>query len=300
MANESDFFKTILNGLYDGVYFVDTDRRITFWNRGAERITGFKADQVMGQHCSDNMLMHVDGAGRQLCLEGCPLSASIADGSLHEAQVFVHHAGGYRLPVMVRTSPIYDETGNITGAVETFSDNSQMMEAMQKVDELSDAAMKDPLTQLGNRRFLETMIDLRLMESRITKPANGFMFVDIDHFKHVNDTYGHETGDLVLKMVADTLRLNLRPSDSVIRWGGEEFIVIIQSVTQEVLVELTNRLRMLVQQSQLNHGPHHIKVTISGGATLIKDDDTLEALVERADALMYQSKTGGRNRITFS
>jgi diguanylate cyclase (GGDEF)-like protein/PAS domain S-box-containing protein len=299
MSTESDFYKTILDGLYDGVYFVDPERRITFWNHGAERITGYKANQVMGKRCADNMLMHVDDKGRQLCLEGCPLTASMADGCIHEAQVFVHHISGYRLPVMVRVAPLVGQDGQVIGAVETFTDNSQMIAALKKVDELTDVAMKDPLTELGNRRFLETMIDLRLLESRLTKPADGFLFVDIDHFKHINDTYGHETGDLVLKMVADTLKLNLRPSDTVVRWGGEEFIIIIQVVTQPVLLELANRLRALVQQSILDRNLQHISVTISVGATLVRDNDSLETLVERAAGLMYQSKATGRNRVTY-
>ncbi len=299
MATESEFYKTILDGLYDGVYFVDPERRITFWNRGAERITGFKANQVMGKRCADNILMHVDAKGTQLCLEGCPLTASMADDCIHESQMFVHHASGYRLPIMVRVTPLVGQDGQVIGAVETFSDNSQMIAALKKVDELTDAAMKDPLTELGNRRFLETMIDLHLLESRLTKPADGFLFVDIDQFKHINDTYGHETGDLVLKMVADTLKLNLRPSDTVVRWGGEEFIIIIQGVTQPVLLELANRLRALVQQSILDRNLQHISVTISVGATLVRDNDSLETLVERADGLMYQSKATGRNRITY-
>ena len=299
ISNESEFYKSILDGLYDGVYFVDTERRITYWNRGAERITGFKDHQVIGRRCADNMLMHVDDKGTQLCLAGCPLTASMADGCVHEAPVFVHHASGYRLPVIVRTSPVYGQDGEVIGAVETFSDNSQMIAALKKVDELADAAMKDPLTDLGNRRFLETMIDLRLLESRLTKPSDGFLFVDIDHFKNINDTYGHEAGDQVLKMVAATLKLNLRPSDAVVRWGGEEFIVIIQGVTQAVLLELANRLRALVQQSSLDHADERLSVTISAGATLVRDADSLAALVERADGLMYQSKAAGRNRVTF-
>ena len=299
ISNESEFYKSILDGLYDGIYFVDTERRITYWNHGAERITGFKENQVIGRHCADNMLMHVDEKGTQLCLVGCPLTASMVDGCIHEAHVFVHHASGYRLPVIVRTSPVYGQDGQVIGAVETFSDNSQMIAALKMVDEVAIAAMKDPLTDLGNRRFLETMIDLRLLESRLTKPSDGFLFVDIDHFKNINDTYGHKAGDRVLKMVATTLKLNLRPSDAVFRWGGEEFIVIIQGVTQAVLLELANRLRALVQQSSLDHADERLSVTISAGATLVRDADSLAALVERADGLMYQSKAAGRNRVTF-
>src|SRR5512141_2290713 len=98
MPEEKDFYKDIIDNLYDGVYFVDRDRNITFWNKGAERITGYKSAAVVGRPCSDNVLNHVDAQGLELCREHCPMAACILDGKVREADVFLHHADGHRLP----------------------------------------------------------------------------------------------------------------------------------------------------------------------------------------------------------
>lgn len=155
MAYTNEFFKSLLDNLYDGVYFVDRQRRITYWNRGAERITGYKAEQVVGKSCSDNILNHCTEDGCELCTTTCPLTQSMKTGKSGEVEVFLHHANGHRVPVSVRTSPIYDEAGKVIGAVEIFSNNAQVMHARRKINALEQKAFFDPLTQLGNRRYLE-------------------------------------------------------------------------------------------------------------------------------------------------
>ncbi len=93
------FYKTLLDDMSDGVYFVDRDRRILYWNKGAIRLTGYQSEEMVGRCCQDNTLCHVDAAGRNLCHDGCPLTASISDGGSHEAPVFLRHKQGRRVPV---------------------------------------------------------------------------------------------------------------------------------------------------------------------------------------------------------
>ncbi len=118
MPYETDFYKNIIDNLYDGVYFVDRDRMITYWNKGAERISGYSAGQVIGRRCRDNLLNHVTANGVELCHDHCPLAAVMEDGRPREAEVYLHHADGHRVPVMVRATALRDEGGNIVGAVE--------------------------------------------------------------------------------------------------------------------------------------------------------------------------------------
>ena len=121
-----DLYKRILDSLYDGVYFVDPDRRITYWNSGAERITGYRPDEAVGQRCQDNFLVHLDDMGNSLCLHGCPLSSTMANGQPLEVEVYLQHKDGYRVPISLRAAPIRDGTGRVVGAVEVFSDNSRV------------------------------------------------------------------------------------------------------------------------------------------------------------------------------
>jgi diguanylate cyclase (GGDEF)-like protein/PAS domain S-box-containing protein len=299
MADSNNFYKELLDNLFDGVYFVDRNRLITYWNKGAERITGYSADQVIGHSCRDNLLNHVTANGIKLCSGQCPLAACMVDGNVREADVFLHHAEGYRLPVFVRAAPIRDPQGNIVGAVETFNSDQGMISVRKQLRELRHMVRTDALTNVSNRRAVETQLRAALGESSPSIAA-GLLFIDIDNFKQVNDTYGHEVGDQVLVMVAATLKHNLRKSDIIGRWGGEEFLVILHDLegTNELL-SLAEKLRMLVECSRLDLPNFSLTVTISVGATLLSSQDTLESVVKRADELMYQSKQAGRNRISI-
>ena len=294
-APENQFYKRLMDNLYDGVYFVDDERRITYWNNGAERITGYRSTKVIGRLCNSNILNHVTESGQHLCEEGCPLLATIQDGTPREAEVYLHHAEGHRVPVLIRTAPIENEEGRIIGAVEVFSNNQILFKMRRKVDQLEQNILLDALTGIGNRAQSEIKIKSALGEYKQHGVSFGLLFLDVDRFKNFNDTYGHAVGDKVLQSVANTLRHNLRTSDTCGRWGGEEFIVILLDVNAQSLEQVAGKLRILISQSNLGD---ELTVTASFGATLARADDTFESIVQRADALMYQSKLAGRNRVT--
>jgi diguanylate cyclase (GGDEF)-like protein/PAS domain S-box-containing protein len=303
---DTDFYRKILDDLYDGVYFVDRKRRITYWNKGAERITGYAAEDVVGTYCVEGLLKHVDDAGRTLCGARCPLLAVMKDGTPREAQVYLHHSDGHRIPVLVRGTPMYRD-GKIVGAVETFSDNSRLIETRQRVNELTDVAVRDPLTGVGNRRFADAQLQVALTQAREQARISsddhsglrtGVIFMDLDHFKRVNDQFGHLVGDQVLKMVARTLTANLRTSDTMARWGGEEFIAIISYIDANRLLTVAEHIRRLVSNASLLTESGVVEVTISLGATLVREHDTTDDLIERVDRLLYESKQNGRNRVS--
>ena len=295
-----NFYETLLDNLYDGVYFVDLDRKITFWNKAAEKITGFTKAEVLGKRCADNLLRHVDERGNPLCEGACPLSHTLSDGQFRSASVFLHHKQGHRLPVAIGVAPITDKGLNIMGAVEIFRDDSATVAALEHLKELEDLAYLDGLTRIANRTYLENFIVGKFNELRRLGWSFGVIFVDVDRFKQVNDTYGHQTGDEVLKMVSQTLLKNCRSFDLVGRWGGEEFVCVISKLKDpNQIVDIAERLRALVESSWVSLTDCSFQVTISLGVTLARIQDTPETLIQRADDLMYRSKTAGRNRITF-
>ena len=230
MRLEKDSYERIIENLHDGLYFVDRDRVITYWNKAAEQISGFTANEVVGTSCSDNILTHVDSDGNNLCTGMCPLAATIADGKSREAEVYMHHKDGHRIPVSVRISTLTDRDGNILGGIELFTDISNQAANELRVKELEKLALLDNLTQLANRTYIEREIQSKLEEKKRFNMPFGIFFIDIDHFKKFNDTYGHDVGDDVLKFVANTFVANARPFDLYGRWGGEEFIGIIPDV----------------------------------------------------------------------
>jgi diguanylate cyclase (GGDEF)-like protein/PAS domain S-box-containing protein len=298
MPHDDDFYVDILNNLFDGVYFVDRDRKITFWNRTAEKLTGYESHHVVGRSCADNLLVHVDGAGRNLCAEGCPLSQTLEDGRAREAEFFLHHRDGHRVPVAVRVSPIHGADGQIVGAVEVFSDNSRRLMESQEMEHLQRLALLDPVTGLPNRRFVEISLQAILEDPRVRKGPTGILFVDIDRFKRINDTHGHETGDDVLRAVARTLLKSVRTFDIVGRWGGEEFVLILRSIDERILGALAEKLCAVTGKCFVTLPEAKVGVTVSIGATILDPADTVHGAVARADRLMYRSKAAGGNRVT--
>ncbi len=298
-SNENQFHKDLIDNLYDGVYFVDENRLITYWNKGAERITGYLAEDVLGKFCHANILDHVDDDGKHLCMDGCPLLATIKDGEPRESEMHLRHANGHRVAVQVRCSPIIDAQNEIIGAVEVFSNNQSLFKMRRRVDELEKDLFRDALTQLGNRKLLEIKINSALQEYHEHGFSFGLLFIDIDHFKSINDTYGHQEGDRVLQTVGSSLLRQLRNTDVCGRWGGEEFVIILYDVNQNSLSQIAKKLHAMISSSVIIINRKKVRVTISIGAALVREADTMDSIIERADQLMYQSKQNGRNRITM-
>lgn len=294
---QDNFYKELINNLGDGVYFVDRNRRITFWNKGAERITGYSPREVIGKSCSDNILRHIDDNGVDLCLNVCPLAVTIGDGKFREADVYLHHKDGHRVPIRVRISPIYDDLGEVSGAVEVFSDNSRRIDILQEMEKLKKEVFIDELTQVGNRKYAKFNLEMKFQKWKHFQVTFGLLFIDVDHFKMFNDSYGHGLGDRMLKTVANSIGNGLRIMDILCRWGGEEFIVIVPNVKDDKLCEIAERIRMLVEKSFIAMDDKTLKVSISVGGALIREGESLESLVQRADEKMYQSKEQGRNRV---
>lgn len=294
------FYKTLLDDLFEGVYFVNSKKKITFWNKAAEEITGFTKAEVLGKCCSDDILRHVDDHGRLLCQEGCPLSLTLEDGLPREASVYLHHKSGHRVPVAIGISSITDKHQNIIGAVEIFRNNSATIAAMEHIKQLEGLAYLDALTRIANRAYLESFISAKFNELRRLGWSFGLIFADVDKFKQVNDTFGHSVGDEVLKMVGQTFMKNCRSFDLTGRWGGEEFVCVLANLDNaEQLRAIANRIRALVESSWISVESGQIKVTVSMGVTMAQPEDTLETLIERADRLMYEGKLQGRNCVVF-
>jgi len=160
--------------------------------------------------------MHVDNKGVNLCLRNCPLEKAILEGVTVEGEAYYHHKEGHRLPALVRVSPIREASGTVIGAVEIFSDNSPRVRLAEEVEELEKIALLDPLTRIGNKRYGDLNLSAKLNELERYGWHFGVLFMDIDHLKKVNDLYGHDVGDRILRIVATTIINGTRSSDIVI------------------------------------------------------------------------------------
>lgn len=289
-------YRTIVDRMTDGVYLVEPDRTIKYWSPGAEQIAGHVAADVVGHHCYDNILDHVDARGRSLCHTTCPLAATMRDGKDRQATIWLRHGEGYRKPVRVRTTPLRDETGRIVGGIEYFADATRTMAAAEEADRARREALTDKLTGLPNRRMFDEVLQKRLRRLARYGWAFGLLIVDIDFFKRINDEHGHSLGDAALAGVAATLTGAVRADDLLARWGGEEFAVLVEAADGEHLREAAERMRVLVERSEVRFEGRRVPLSVSVGGTLARPADSPETLFERADQALYSAKQGGRNR----
>lgn len=289
----------MLDALKEGAYFVDQERRITYWNKAAERLTGFRSEEVVGHRCSENILVHVDCQGKNLCKAGCPLLATMEDTLTREAEVFFHHRRGHRVPVSVRTTPLEDDEGNVVGGIELFAEISPEENLRERMAELERRSLLDLLTGVPNRRYLDSELAALFALWQKSGVPFGVLFFDIDHFKGFNDTHGHDIGDRVLETTAKTLVSAVRSFDVIGRWGGEEFVGLFPNAERETLASIGERLRSAVEATWIEADGQRLSVTVSiGGASAAKEDLSAAAVVKRADTMMYRSKQEGRNRVT--
>ncbi len=165
------------------------------------------------------------------------------------------------------------------------------------MEQLHRVASCDPLTQCLNRRALLEKLDFELARHTRYGTSFGVILLDLDRFKTVNDRYGHDVGDRVLVAAAECLRAQLRPIDSLARWGGEEFLCLIAHVTEDELLAKAEDLRYMLAQSPLVFSPAEISVTASLGAAIYQPSQTTLEMIAQADRAMYRAKNSGRNRV---
>ncbi|HUI89839.1 MAG TPA: diguanylate cyclase [Anaerolineales bacterium] len=293
-----DFYKSLAENAFDGMMQVDAEGYIVAWNRGAERLFGFAANDVIGTMYQERAVKQLAENGDRVAPSRLQLLLTLKDGQPREDHVYIQHHEGYRVSVLIRAIPILNNKNKIIGAMQIFNDSKSLIAAREERKRVEQTIFFDDLTGIGNRKHIENRIKFALDDYKASKTEFCVLFIDIDHFKRLNDSYGHLAGDKVLRFIANTLRHNLRATDSCGRWGGEEFLALILDINLEGVKVVAEKIRRLVEQAKIQDGDKNLGVTISIGASVSRPEDTVESLIQRTDELMYKSKQNGRNRVT--
>jgi diguanylate cyclase (GGDEF)-like protein/PAS domain S-box-containing protein len=293
-----DFYKCLAENTFDGIMQVDIEGYIVAWNRGAERMFGHTAKNVIGTKYQDQSIKQLAENGTMLPFSRLPVFLTLGDGQLREDHAYIQHLEGYQISVLIRVLPIFNNKNKIIGAMQIFTDSKALIAAREDRKRVSETIFFDGLTGIGNRVHIENRIRFALDDYKVSKVEFCVLFIDIDHFKDLNDSYGHLAGDKVLRLIANTLRHHLRATDSCGRWGGDEFLALILDIDPEGVKVVAEKIRRLVEQTKIQGVDKNLGVTVSIGASVSHPDDTVESIVRRTDELMYKSKQNGRNRVT--
>jgi len=282
MIEDLEFYWKTLDTLKDGVYFANRDRKITYWNKAAEELTGYKSSEVLGKCCKDNILIHIDEQGNNLCTGECPLARCMVSGQPNETSVYLHHKKGHRVPVTVRVNPVRDAGGKIVGAVEIFSNLSSRDVFVKRIQALRQPRLLDPVTELPTREYLEIELKSRLRDLSENAWPFGILYMKINHLMDRKEEPVSMSRDTVLKIVAGTLVNNISPFDIIGRWSDEDFVAILPNVAADGLHELAVRYCFLIEKSEFPGGDEPIQITVSIGAVMAEPDNTEKTLIEKA------------------
>lgn len=282
----------LLENLFDGVYYVNKNRKITYWNKSAERITGYSKDEVIGKSCAENILRHIDINGNELCVTGCPLHKTIKDGKIRDVDAFLHNKEGHRLPISVRVSPVRNESGTITGAVEIFNDKSEKTDAIRYLEKIRKETLIDPITKLGNRKYAQATLNNRYSDLKLYKVHFGVLLIAVNNLSNIQTAYGGEIADRVMEMAAKTTKHAVNRLDAVCRWDSTQLIVIVPNIDNiKTLTVTAERIRKFVKSSWLHHEGELLTTTVSVGGTISKKEDTIPSLLERAARILDGATT---------
>ena len=289
-SNPQQYAEMVRNITAYGVYLLDRDGRVQSWNKGAENITGWKEPERAGIPFAQ---LFAEESRREAVPEK---TLQFVRANRHAREEHTRlRKNGESFTALITMDVVRAPSGELLGFVEVFQDITELKRREQA---LYSRATKDALTGLFNRgHFTETAVLEIERARRFSEPLSAIL-LDIDHFKNVNDTHGHDIGDRVIIALAKCCQDNIRKIDYVGRLGGEEFVVLLPRANKEPAVEMAQRLRLKIMETRVPVADREIAFTASlGVASLRSHTRDLAELLRNADAALYKAKREGRNRV---
>jgi diguanylate cyclase (GGDEF)-like protein/PAS domain S-box-containing protein len=287
LRDTEEFNEDILENVGEGIVILDRELRYLLWNPFMEKLSGMKASEVLGK-CATDLFPYFREQGVDAYLKMALEGRDVVTPEVRYSDS--HTRGGW---TSAHCLPRRDQTGQVTGVIVFIRDVTLRRQAE---DQIQYQAFHDLLTGLGNRSLFQDHLTLAVAIAQRRKRVVAVLFLDLDHFKLVNDTFGHTFGDELLKAVAERLKNCVRRVDTVARIGGDEFAIVLQDMErQEDAADLARKVVEIVAQPLEING-QRLYVTASIGVSIFPHDgEDAETLLKNADNAMYRAKSEGRN-----
>lgn len=286
---EPEILRTVLETLATGVYVVDRERKIVFWNEGAERISGYLRQEVVGRACRSDILVHCDEAGRVLCTLACPVAETLLDGRRREQRVYLKHKSGHRVPVLARVMPVRDGRGCIIGAAESFSEVGETPDRDPLTDLMAQCGCLDGRTGIPHQSYTRSRLRERLVILEEHRLPFGVVLFEVEHEEAFLAARGRDATNLVLRSVIQTMKNELCPTDFLGRWDGDRLVAILDRDAAG-FAEATQRAQKLANVSEIQWWGDALSVSVKLGAVQARSGDTLESLLQRAEEALSNAR----------
>jgi diguanylate cyclase (GGDEF)-like protein/putative nucleotidyltransferase with HDIG domain len=287
-----------VESLYDGFCLLDSDLKFVIWNDGVSNLFNFHPEKIVGHVWNSKILPYSDQYANPLDDEKCPLKCVLSSQRPIVQEMKLKSQEGDWVDVELQTIPLFGHDKKICGVAQIFRDRSRNRRSNQ-YRQLKLQASRDALTNVANRGELENQLAILInnFQRDSNKATFSLIFLDIDHFKNINDTYGHGVGDTVLIELANLLKKETYSGEIVGRYGGEEFVVLCPQTELSQATKRAERLREAIVEAK-TPGVPQLKITSSFGVSAAEPGDSISSLVRRADKALYESKETGRNKVT--
>ena len=292
-------YRTWLDNLNEGVYYMDSDRRIKYWSKGAELITGYSSMEVMGKQCSESLLAHTTLEGNLLCRTGCLMKNSLNTGSYYKTEAYLHHKDGHKIHVSLRIYPMYDEHGNISGATHIFNDNDVFLSSHPEKVKKNYERYYDLLTDLPTRYNSELILRTKIEEFSRYQWFFATFIIEIDRYDLIKERFSGNAVDGLIKQVSSLIRNDIRPFDILGRWSECQFLIVLVNVKKEEMKLLGERVRKLVELTRFEVNQEPLTLTLSQGGALIGNGITAEGMIEKLAELTAESCRRGGNQSSY-
>jgi diguanylate cyclase (GGDEF)-like protein/PAS domain S-box-containing protein/putative nucleotidyltransferase with HDIG domain len=290
------FEKKLIDNMHDGVVFVDSQATIVLWNTGMERLTGVSGSAATGRTFIPSLMDMCNAKEQRIANDDCPVAHAIKSGVQWLGRISIMGRQGRYISVDLHAIPVRAHDGAIHGATVLLHDVSSETTLEEKCQALHAQVAKDPMTQVANRAEFDRMLNNFVSAHQESHVPCSLIMSDIDHFKAINDTFGHQAGDEAIITFASLLKSMCRSGDLVARYGGEEFAVLCADCTNAAAARKAEAIRKAM--SEVKHSClNNRSITASFGVTELQPGDTPETMLRRADRALLQAKDQGRNQV---